>query len=111
MSLFPDTELRKKLLEKQDDIIGAFRPDSGVNSSISLADTFELGENLRGKLKNRPFEIDQNPNNPNNLSMSYPVARNPDENTGDTLLIKCLEYVPSGDVFGGCLRYLSEVFW
>ena len=101
MSLFPDTELRKKLLEKQDDIIGAFRPDSGVNSSISLADTFELGENLRGKLKNRPFEIDQNPNNPNNLYMSYPVARNPDENTGDTLLIKCLEYVPSGDVFGG----------
>ena len=100
MSLFPDTELRKKLLEKQDDIIGAFRPDSGVNSSISLADTFELGENLRGKLKNRPFEIDQNPNNPNNLYMSYPVARNPDENTGDTLLIKCLEYVPAGEGFG-----------
>ena len=100
MSLFPDTELRKKLLEKQDDIIGAFRPDSGVNSSISLADTFELGENLRGKLKNRPFEIDQNPNNPNNLYMSYPVARNPDENTGDTLLIKCLEYIPAGEDFG-----------
>jgi len=103
MSLFPDTELRKTLLAKQDDIIGAFRPDSGVNSSISLADTFELGENLRGKLKSRPFEIDQNPNNPNNLYMSYPVARNPDENTGDTLLIKCLEYVPAGENMGASL--------
>ena len=28
--------------------------------------------------------------------LSYPIARSPSERTGDTLLIKCIEYVPPG---------------
>ena len=30
-----------------------------------------------------------------NRYLSYPIARNNDENTGDTLRIKCIEYQPS----------------
>ena len=38
-----------------------------------------------------------------NRYLSYPIARNNQEITGDTLRIKCLEYVPSN----GCLLYTS----
>ena len=30
------------------------------------------------------------------IFLSYPIARTPSEKTGDTLLIKCIEYVPPG---------------
>ena len=40
----------------------------------------------RSKGKDRHF--------PHPKAMGYPVARGPGEQTGDTLLIKCLEYIP-----------------
>ena len=33
-------------------------------------------------------------NDPNASYMSYPIARSPSEETGDTLLIRCIEYIP-----------------
>tara|TARA_B100000927_G_scaffold66167_1_gene52188 strand:- start:168 stop:494 length:327 start_codon:yes stop_codon:yes gene_type:complete len=33
-------------------------------------------------------------NDANASYMSYPIARSPSEETGDTLLIRCIEYIP-----------------
>ena len=33
-------------------------------------------------------------NDPNAFYLSYPIARSPSEETGDTLLIRCIEYIP-----------------
>ena len=41
---------------------------------------------------------------------SYPISRSPQEETGDTLLIKCLEYIPpeNSDPTGGI--FMDGVF-
>ena len=44
------------------------------------------------------------------MRLGYPLARGPGEKTGDTLLIKCIEYVaPEGGVGGLGLSYKEEV--
>ena len=76
-----------------------YRPDFG---SVNLG----LGEDP-GSLVNSPFNKKKK-NNPRKaftggkvlsstgIFLSYPIARTPSEKTGDTLLIKCIEYVPPG---------------
>ena len=80
-----------------------YRPDFG---SVNLG----LGEDP-GSLVNSPFNKKKK-NNPRKaftggkvlsstgIFLSYPIARTPSEKTGDTLLIKCIEYVPPGDGAG-----------
>ena len=52
----------------------------------------------RSKGKDRHF--------PHPKAMGYPVARGPGEQTGDTLLIKCLEYIQPETTT--CLLYTSD---
>ena len=45
--------------------------------------------------ENKPFDPKTLRTNDANASyMSYPIARSPSEETGDTLLIRCIEYIP-----------------
>ena len=45
--------------------------------------------------ENKPFDPKTlRTNDPNASYMSYPIARSPSEETGDTLLIRCIEYIP-----------------
>ncbi len=47
----------------------------------------------RGKKNKKGFSA-------NAFYLSYPIARTPSESTGDTLLIKCIEYQPPQEGFG-----------
>ena len=61
------------------------------NSEVSLFAT-KIGGNTS---ENKTFDPKTLKTNDANASyMSYPIARSPSEETGDTLLIRCIEYIP-----------------
>ena len=85
-----------------------YRPDFGsVDLNIGTEDPGRLtgaasvkGRGKNGKSKARtPFKggkvLDST-----GIFLSYPIARTPSEKTGDTLLIKCIEYTPPGPGVG-----------
>ena len=82
---------------------GTYRQDS--SNGVSFADAVNLAPELSERInkrirkKDRTFKGEKTVSN-NRIFMSYPIARSPSEKTGDTLLIKCLEYVPPKDGLG-----------
>ncbi len=84
--------------------LGSNTPDS--SNGVGFADALNLSPELSEKInlrqnskRNRKFKGPKTVSN-NNIFLSYPIARSPSEKTGDTLLIKCIEYVPPKDGFG-----------
>ena len=86
----PDPEENRKLQEtkgKDIDFTGEYTNSDGsqVKKSKFLGDTKTTGSTAKKKLQTRKSNI--------KTRLGYPLARGPGEMTGDTLLIKCLEYV------------------
>jgi len=75
--------------------LGTFSEDSG--SSTSFQDDIKAGQklNLSSSLAEKIAKREKRKRvlSDTGIMMSYPVARGGSENTGDTFLIKCLEYV------------------
>ena len=86
----PDPEENRKLQEtkgKDIDFTGEYTNSDGsqVKKSKFLPDSKTAGSTAKKKLQTRKSNIKPR--------LGYPLARGPGEMTGDTLLIKCLEYV------------------
>ena len=86
----PDPEENRKLQEtkgKDIDFTGEYTNSDGsqVKRSKFLPDSKTAGSTAKKKLQTRKSNIKPR--------LGYPLARGPGEMTGDTLLIKCLEYV------------------
>ena len=86
----PDPEENRKLQEtkgKDIDFTGEYTNSDGsqVKKSKFLPDSKTAGSTDKKKLQTRKSNIKPR--------LGYPLARGPGEMTGDTLLIKCLEYV------------------
>lgn len=93
---------KRKLLEQRNKSNGTFKPDPSTSDTKGKVDTTD-GTDSEGKPKGR---IIKNPfrgptaDSSTGIFLSYPESRGKDENTGDTLLIKCLEYQPGGENMG-----------
>ena len=79
-----------------------YRPDPGSSDQFigeSSADAFKLTENSNSQTDKKTIRKafkGQKVVDSTGIFLSYPIARNPSEKTGDTLLIKCIEYLPPG---------------
>ena len=84
----PDPEENRKLQESSNiDLTGGYKNSDGtqVKKSKFLGDTKPAGGTNAKKSQVRQSNIKKR--------LGYPLSRGPNELTGDTLLIKCLEYV------------------
>ena len=64
-----------------------YRPDSG-NTNTQINNNQSVKRRARDRFKGDDVISSTG------IFLSYPIARTPSERTGDTLLIKCIEYVP-----------------
>ena len=85
----PDPEQNRKLQETKGKNID-FRKDYGVDTK---GDRFQGDPKAVGGTDKKKPEIAARKQNLK-IRLGYPLARGPNEKTGDTLLIKCIEYQP-----------------
>mgnify|MGYP001157394955 FL=1 len=85
----PDPEQNRKLQETKGKNID-FRKDYGVDTK---GDRFQGDPKTMGGTNKKKPEVAARKQNLK-IRLGYPLARGPNEKTGDTLLIKCIEYQP-----------------
>ena len=85
----PDPEQNRKLQETKGKNID-FRKDYGVDTK---GDRFQGDPKTMGGTDKKKPEVAARKQNLK-IRLGYPLARGPNEKTGDTLLIKCIEYQP-----------------
>ena len=92
----PDPEENRKLQETKGKDID-FTSEYGAKKTKFRGDTKPVGGTNAKKQTPRRQNL--------KMRLGYPLARGPNEHTGDTFLIKCLEYVPPTSGTGLSLKY------
>ena len=110
---------RQKLIKKHG--LSTFREDPVENRKLQESSDIDLTGNYKNsdgsQVKKSKFEGDpktvggtdakksQTRNSNLTFRLGYPLARGSSEKTGDTFLIKCLEYVPPASGMGTSKNY------
>ena len=101
---FGNLGIKEAVTQSKSNQNSTYRPDFGSRDlNIGTEDPGRLTGNpfvkekaKNGKRKARTPFTGGNTLDSTGIFLSYPIARTPSEKTGDTLLIKCIEYVPPG---------------
>ena len=108
-SQMPVTAPKSNKNEERDDQGGTANTDNNTDSNNN--NNSNQTENNKDKKKNlskrAPRQVSDIPGLPANGRMGYPIASGPNDDTGDRLLIKCLQYIPPKTGFDANIDILT----